>query len=58
MIEIMPGTLGKVIERVGKSVDVPIIAGGLIEFEKEVAYAFEMGATAVSTGRQSLWSLK
>ena len=58
MIEIMPGTLGKVIERVGKSIDVPIIAGGLIEFEEEVADVFEMGAAAVSTGRQSLWSIK
>ena len=58
MIEIMPGTLSKVIERVGKSVDVPIIAGGLVEFEDEVAEAFNKGATAVSTGRQELWSLK
>ena len=58
MIEIMPGILGKVIERVGKSVDVPIIAGGLIEFEEEVAEAFEMGATAVSTARHDLWKLK
>lgn len=58
MIEIMPGTLCKVIERVGKSIDVPIIAGGLIEFENEVSEAFEKGAAAVSTGRCELWSLK
>ena len=58
MVEIMPGTLGKVIDRVGKSVDVPIIVGGLIEFEHEIADAFKNGAAAVSTGRHELWSVK
>ena len=58
MIEIMPGTLPKVVERLKKSVDVPIIAGGLIETEKEVADVLASGAAAVSTARSELWSLK
>ena len=56
MIEIMPGTLTKVISRLKKSVDVPIIAGGLIETEGEVKEALESGAAAVSTAKKELWN--
>ncbi len=58
MIEIMPGTLCKVIERIKGSVDIPIIAGGLIETETEVAEILASGATAVSTARHELWNIK
>ena len=58
MIEIMPGTVGKVIEKLKKSTDVPIIAGGLIETEREVSDVLESGAAAVSTGRSELWTVK
>lgn len=56
MIEIMPGTLCKVIERLKSSLDVPIIAGGLIESEQEMRDAFQSGAAAVSTGKRELWN--
>ena len=58
MIEIMPGTLCKVVERIKKSVDVPIIAGGLIETEEEVREIFKNDVAAVSTARPELWNLK
>ncbi len=58
MIEIMPGTLCKVVERIKKSVDVPIIAGGLIETEEEVREIFKHDVAAVSTARSELWNLK
>ena len=57
MIEIMPGAIGKVIERLKKSIGVPIIAGGLIESIDEVKDAWMSGAIAVSTGKSELWSL-
>ena len=44
MIEIMPGTLPKVVEKLKKSIDVPIIAGGLIETEAEVLDMLRSGA--------------
>ena len=58
MIEIMPGTLCKVIEKLKKDIDVPIIAGGLIETEEEVRAVIASGAAAVSTARSDLWELK
>lgn len=58
MIEIMPGTLCKVIERLKNCVDVPIIAGGLIETENEVRDILSSGAAAVWTARSELWHLK
>lgn len=58
MIEIMPGTLCKVIERLKGSIDIPIIAGGLIETEDEICAILESGAVAVSTARHELWELK
>ncbi|MBQ8407488.1 MAG: glycerol-3-phosphate responsive antiterminator [Clostridia bacterium] len=55
MIEIMPGTVIKIIERLKKMIDIPIIAGGLIENGEEICAALENGAAAVSTGRRELW---
>ena len=39
-------------------VDVPVIAGGLIETEEEMRAALEAGASVVSTGETGLWSIK
>ena len=58
MIEIMPGIMPKVIEKIKNMIDVPIIAGGLIETDEEALSVLENGAAAVSTGRRELWSLK
>ena len=55
MIEIMPGVLPKVIENLRNRVNVPIIAGGLIETSEEIRSALEVGAAAVSTGCSKLW---
>ena len=58
MIEIMPGPLCKVIERLKNEMDVPIISGGLIETEDEVKAILSSGAAAVSTARCELWKMK
>ena len=57
MIEIMPGTVCKVIERIAETASMPIIAGGLVETEEEARAALKAGALAVSTGNQELWTL-
>lgn len=54
LIEIMPGVIGKIINRFAKG-GTPVIAGGLIETKTEVTGAIQAGATAVSTGRKDLW---
>lgn len=54
-IEIMPGVLKKVINLLSSKVNVPIIAGGLIETKEEISDAFESGAVAISTGKSEFW---
>lgn len=54
LIEIMPGVIGKVIERIATG-DIPVIAGGLVETKAEVTTALSSGAVAVSTGKTDLW---
>ena len=55
-IEIMPGTIPKVIERFATG-QIPVIAGGLIETKAEITGALRGGAVAVSTGSKELWYL-
>lgn len=55
MIEIMPGSVLKVISRLKEILNIPIIAGGLIETEEEAIGAIKSGASAVSTGKITLW---
>ena len=55
MIEIMPGIATKAIKTLSEKVDIPIIAGGLIETEDEMNDALNNGAKLVSTGKRELW---
>lgn len=55
MIEIMPGIVAKVIKRLKEELEVPIIAGGLIETQAEIDEAFLCGASAISTGKSEFW---
>ena len=57
MIEIMPGTVTKVITRLKGELDMPIVAGGLIETAEEIKEALKCGATAISTGKQEFWGM-
>ena len=56
LMEIMPGVIGKAIQRFSSG-RVPVIAGGLIQTKAELTQALACGATAVSTGQQTLWYL-
>ena len=55
-MELMPGVIGKSIQRFGKG-STPVIAGGLIETKAELTDVLGCGATAVSTGKKELWYL-
>ncbi len=55
MIEIMPGVITKIISKLKQLVNVPIIAGGIIDCTEEVEDALNCGAFAVSTGKKNLW---
>ncbi len=57
MIEVMPGCVPKIIEKLKAYVTVPIIAGGLIEKAEEINAEISVGAAAVSTGRAELWEV-
>ena len=57
MIEIMPGIIPKVIKKLCKLVDVPIIAGGIVDSENEIKEIVESGAFAISTGKEDLWQI-
>ena len=56
MIEIMPGTIFKVIKKVKALVNMPIVSGGLIETQQEIDQALQNGASAVSTGKSIFWN--
>ena len=55
VIELMPGTIGKVIKKIKGLIDTPIVAGGIIETVEEIEEAILNGAVAVSTGKKGLW---
>jgi len=54
-IEMLPGVMPKVIERICKLVSAPVIAGGLISDKEDVVAALGAGALSVSTTRQEIW---
>lgn len=58
IIEIMPGIVTKKIREFSQIVEMPIIAGGIVETEEEVRAALEAGADVVSTGEVDLWDFK
>ena len=55
MIEVMPGIMPKLIGKISSQIDVPIIAGGLVDTKEEVEDALNAGAYAISTGKKELW---
>jgi glycerol uptake operon antiterminator len=57
IVELMPAIVTKKIKEFTSLVDVPLIAGGLVETEEEVRAALESGADVVSTGETELWSM-
>lgn len=56
-VEVMPGVASKIIKSMGDSVQVPIIAGGLIQSKMDIMESIEAGAIAISTTQRKLWEL-
>lgn len=56
-IELMPGLLPKMIERVKKETNIPLITGGLISTPEEMKEPIHKGAIAVSIGNPTLWGV-
>ena len=55
VIELMPGIIGKAIKKVKSLINVPVVAGGIIDNESEIELALSNGAVAVSVSKQELW---
>ena len=55
MVEVMPALATKVIEELKLKIDVPIIAGGLLNSKKEVITALSAGALCVSAAKENVW---
>ncbi len=56
-IEVLPGVMPKVIERVCKKSKTPIIAGGLISDKESLVAALNAGAMAVSSTNHEVWKM-
>ncbi|MCD4711812.1 MAG: glycerol-3-phosphate responsive antiterminator [Clostridiales bacterium] len=57
MIEVMPGVMPNVIRRITGQMNIPVIAGGLIDNEQDIKDALQAGAVGVSTSKKNLWNL-
>ncbi len=55
MVEIMPGIIPKAIKDIKNTIEIPVIAGGLIETKEEIDAIIKSGASAISTGKKELW---
>ncbi|MFD2670755.1 glycerol-3-phosphate responsive antiterminator [Marinicrinis sediminis] len=55
VIEVLPGVIPHMIEKVHQETRLPVIAGGLIETQEQIEQALEAGAAAVTTSRVELW---
>ncbi|EUJ33226.1 glycerol uptake responsive antiterminator [Listeria floridensis FSL S10-1187] len=54
-IELLPGILPEQIGKMIQAMDIPVIAGGLIERYDQIDAVLAAGATAVTTSDKSLW---
>lgn len=57
MIEIMPGVMPGIIQRITKQLTIPVIAGGLISSKHDIMEILKAGAIGASTGKKELWEL-
>lgn len=57
-IEVLPGLITSIVEKISQESNTPVIAGGLIKKEEEVSAALDAGAIAVSTSNSRLWEFQ
>ncbi|MBD5082930.1 MAG: glycerol-3-phosphate responsive antiterminator [Clostridiales bacterium] len=56
-IEILPGLMPKIINKVSQLTKKPVIAGGMIDEKDDVVTALSSGAVAISTTNTKVWFL-
>ena len=56
-VELMPGLVTKAISEMSETLRIPVIAGGMVTEDEEVAMALKAGALAVSTSSRRLWRM-
>ncbi len=54
-IEVLPGVIPKIIKKICKASNIPVIAGGLVMEKEDVMAALSAGAISVSTTNQDVW---
>lgn len=54
-VEVLPGLVPKLIEKVNTELSIPIITGGFIETEEEVKSCINAGSISSSTSHKPLW---
>ncbi len=54
-VEILPGVMNKITEKVRKEINVPVITGGLIADKEDVIGSLKAGAIAISTSKEEIW---
>ena len=57
LIEVLPGLVPKAITQLRETLGLPVIAGGMVTEEKDVAQALSAGALAVSSSARALWRM-
>ncbi|HBT39010.1 MAG: Glycerol-3-phosphate responsive antiterminator [Thermotoga sp. 50_1627] len=57
-IEVLPGLIPDLIQRIVQETNIPVITGGLIKTVQQALEALKKGAMAISTSEESLWNLK
>ncbi|MBQ8954360.1 MAG: glycerol-3-phosphate responsive antiterminator [Clostridia bacterium] len=57
LIEVLPGLVPKAITQLKDTLGLPVIAGGMVTEERDVAQALEAGALAVSSSSRALWRM-
>lgn len=56
-VEMLPGLLFKVIKHLSKTLDKPLIVGGLISDKEDVMEALKSGATCISSTKEDIWNM-
>ena len=57
-LEILPGTMPKVIKRIVDETKIPLIAGGLIYDFEDMWSCINAGAIAISTSNKDIWYMR
>ncbi len=56
-IEILPGVMPKIIQKICRMVRTQVIAGGLITDKEDIVAALNAGAFSVSSTNQDVWGM-